>query len=125
MEKIKSLLSFALGICLTSTTFKVLSNSLSVEVDSKSHLSVAANTVSSNSLIGGEKPSISAAIAVKVTETADVKSPVSVDSIPSDIWKKIADIESEENHYQNAIEALMHAINLQPKNAPLSKIKEY
>jgi len=121
MEKIKSLLSFALGICLTSTTFKVLSNSLSVEVDSKSHLSVAANTVSSNSLIGGEKPSISAAIAVKVTETADVKSPVSVDSIPSDIWKKIADIESEENHYQNAIEALMHAINLQPKNAPLSK----
>ncbi|HEV2523953.1 MAG TPA: tetratricopeptide repeat protein, partial [Gammaproteobacteria bacterium] len=62
-----------------------------------------------------------AAIAEEVTKTADTLPPLSVYSNPSDVWKKIADIESEQKNYQNAIEALKNAINLQPKNASLSK----
>jgi tetratricopeptide (TPR) repeat protein len=120
MEKIKSLLSFALGICLTSTTFKVLSDSMSVESDSKLPVSVAANTIPADSLRADEKPAVTAAIAVKATETADKKPLDSIYSSPA-VWKEIADIESEQKHYQIAIEALKHAINLQPKNAPISQ----
>lgn len=70
MEKFKSLLSFALSVCLTSTTFKVLGNSLNTEMHSKALAAVAPNAA----------PPVSPAIPVSLAmsdATAQATTPVS------------------------------------------------
>jgi len=199
MEKFKSLLSFALGICLSSTTFKVLSNSLDTEANSKPQAAVATNvTPSVSAAIAEEAPQLKSLLSVAippkmidltppaslvlleeaaytpislamsdataqattpvstVTSEAPAQSPeeatakknwntaistyekeaneaekngdiainaykVEIAKNPNrpDLWKKIADIENKQQHYQNAIEALKNAIKLQPLNAEL------
>jgi YaiO family outer membrane protein len=77
MEKFKSLLSFALGLCLTSTTFKVLSNSMDMEVNSKPQPSVATNATPSDitppvSIVISEK-TVDKKSSYPVSEAAEAK----------------------------------------------------
>ncbi|HXH54182.1 MAG TPA: YaiO family outer membrane beta-barrel protein [Gammaproteobacteria bacterium] len=79
MEKFKSILSFTLGICLTSTTFKALSFT-NMEGNSQSLASLATNTSSPvSSTIVPEASDLKLSVSVATGSTvADLTTPVSL-----------------------------------------------
>lgn len=111
MEKFKSLLSFTLGMCLTSITFKIFNTAILVEKPAISVETVA-------------KPMIEPVIEPAVVSEKNwdkiinvYKEAVIRDPNRPDLWEGLADLEIQQKRYANAIEALKNVISLQAKGA--------